>query len=570
MNKTFSNTIKTIAGTRSRAKTSNRVSRLIISLILVCAILSQDSHIIKAAISEVQILESGTQLVISRVNFKNKENDWLEIYYFSPTAKDFNLKGLNFAADKIFKKIDRDFTIHSGQHLKLTFKADQPDTETNFYTTYTGLTATTEQITITLGTTILDAVCWSSKKPTTDEIKDQEDLFKIGAWISGDPASCPSSEDIQTNQSLIRKKSGTEASTTSSLKDTNNKDDWELEAIASKTDNPVPTSGKVKTSTSNPAQTPAPTQTQSSTTTPAPISIPTSTLAPPSAPAQAKTSAQPKPKATKTTKVTTPKKTTKATSKTVITNGDLSNEIIVTEIFPHALKDDRNNEWIEIYNAGTKNIDLNGWSLDDLEGGSKPFKIKNLSIKPKEFLIFTSKQTKLSLGNAKDEVRLLDYKNKLISSIAYEEAPIGKSYSRILVNKEDGSTEEKWFWGKPSPKEQNPTYQEIEGTIKDEPTNYFFNFEDKTGQQKNILFDESTIPLAMAKTTFIKGAKTKLNITTNPQDPTNYQLQNYEILADSTGNKNNSGSLTSTIVFILLLMTGLGLFLAKKHLKTEK
>lgn len=575
MKKTFINKSKATAEAHPLVEISNRVSHLIISLILVFALLSQDSHIIKAATAEVQILDSGAQLVISKVNFKNKENDWLEIYYFSPTSKDLNLKGLNLAADKIFKKIDQDLVIQSGQHLKLTFKTDQPDTQTNLYTTYSGLTATTEQITITLGTTILDAVCWSSKKPTTGEIKDQEDLFKIGAWTSADPASCPSSENVQTNQSLIRKNSGT---------DTNNKDDWELEPIASAktanqnpTPNPAPTPAQTSTSTPVQTQTPAPTQTQVQTSAPTPVNAPTPaptpisnpTPPPAPAPAQTKTPTQPKPKATKATKVTTPKKTTKASSKTIIANGDLSNEIIVTEIFPHALTDDRNNEWIEIYNAGNKNINLSGWNLDDLEGGSKPFKITNLSIKPKDFLVFTSKQTKLSLGNAKDEVRLFDYKNKLISSIAYEEAPIGKSYSRILVIKEDSSTEEKWFWGKPSPNQPNPTYQEMSGTVKEQTTNYFFSLEDQKGGQKNILFDESTIPLALAKTTFIKGAKTKLNVITNPQDPTNYQLQNYEILADPQAEKPNSGSLISTIIFILLLMTGIGL-LAKKHFKTEK
>lgn len=448
---------------------------------------------------QITTIENGAKILINKVNFKNKENDWLEIYYKSPTEKEINLKGLTFKSDKIIKKIEQDFWIKSGTHLTLTFKSNQADTNTNLYTNYSGLTGTTEQVTINLNDQILDAICWSSSTPASSEIKDQQKLKLAEAWISGDPISCIESEKVENSQSVVRKNIDS---------DTNSVNDWKIDEVQKNAAH----IGAAKKSILK-------------------------------------------------------KASSKATTKTV-PNGDLSNQIVITEIFPHALKDDRSNEWIEIQNQSNKDINLSGWRLDDTEGGSKPYLIKNLIIKAHEFIIFTSKQTKLSLGNSKDEARLFDYKNNLISSISYEEAAAGKSYSKVPVAKEDLSIEQKWLWVNPTPAAANPEYKEIIGTIKSEPNSYFFSFQDSANQIKNINFNESLVPLALAKTTFIPGAKAKINVTA-AKNPEELQLENYEILSDSNG-KSVTSSRSYIALFILLLSICVFIIIKiKKHFKTE-
>lgn len=123
--------------------------------------------------------------------------------------------------------------------------------------------------------------------------------------------------------------------------------------------------------------------------------------------------------------------------------------IIINEIMPNPTGSDSEEEWIELYNNGDTRINLFNWSVDDMEGGSRPYIFKN------EFLLDAGKyflldriESKLSLNNSDDMVRLFDPSGKVIDEIFYGKTAQGESYSR--------GANDKWFWTTvPTPDEEN-------------------------------------------------------------------------------------------------------------------
>lgn len=169
-------------------------------------------------------LVSGEKLLITEVNFKNKHEDWIKIYYESPTSRTLNIKGLMFQDDKIFKTVTKDYFIQNGDEVILRLKNNSVDNGAGkvLFSEHAGLTATTEQVVIRDQNKIFDIVCWSSSRPTAQEQKDLEKLFEAKAWISKNLSDCIPSEGIKTNQSIARKDKS---------KDTDSKNDWRIKPL---------------------------------------------------------------------------------------------------------------------------------------------------------------------------------------------------------------------------------------------------------------------------------------------------------------------------------------------------
>ena len=71
-----------------------------------------------------------------------------------------------------------------------------------------------------------------------------------------------------------------------------------------------------------------------------------------------------------------------------------TNTVIISEFMPNPEGDDSENEWVELYNAGDKTIDISNWFLDNREGGVKPFQFPyGTTIMPGEYRLFNSKIT---------------------------------------------------------------------------------------------------------------------------------------------------------------------------------
>jgi hypothetical protein len=137
---------------------------------------------------------------------------------------------------------------------------------------------------------------------------------------------------------------------------------------------------------------------------------------------------------------------------------DFSDKIIISEIYPNSEgRDNRNGsyEWIEIYNDSDRDVNLNGWMIDDiLEKGSKPYTIENEIIKAGSYKIFDAAYTKIALNNTGDEVNILWPDGIVVDKIKYEKADEGLSYN--LFN--NGS----WAWSSViTPGEENRNFNPI-------------------------------------------------------------------------------------------------------------
>ncbi len=505
--------------------------------------------------------EPEAKLIITEVNFKNSQADWAEIYYESPSQSSLNLNGISFADDGKFKTLS-DFTVQSGQYLLLTFKSTAADKPPYLYTARSGLTGTTEQLIIyDSNGKILDAVCWTSSTPTSDEIKDMLELYQNNGWHTADSSSCIKSESVKNNESVAR----------STLEDTDSAADWIItENITPGAANTAavenPDSQNTDTAAAFEDRTDISADGSTTNTNPEAVIIPTvedslstdnnSSTAGQNQPQQKNTAdtaqkntSSPKAKTTTTGKSTakkntTPKKssTTKQSSnKTAYKNGDLSDDIIISELMPNPVQDDTKNEWIELANTGEKSVNLGNWTLDDGENGSKPYYFSDKTvIAGGGTLLIGINESKISLANKEDMVRMFDFNSQLKDEIAYQEAPEGQSYGLINVTAEDNTTSPQWFWIKvPTPEQPNPQYDDINAEVTTEPQfDQLYSFQVKTSDAKtiNVYFTEDLIPGPLAKATLLKGTKLKLLLQKNAED--NYNLIRYDITAPGSENQN--------------------------------
>lgn len=122
-------------------------------------------------------------------------------------------------------------------------------------------------------------------------------------------------------------------------------------------------------------------------------------------------------------------------------------QLIITEVLSRPT-DGSANEFIEIYNAGAVPADLFGWQIDDIEGGSSPYKIKKAAkILPGQYLTFYNKETKLALNDSGDSARLIDPESQIKAEISFGRSQKGQSYAQL---------NDQWFWtGLPTPGQKN-------------------------------------------------------------------------------------------------------------------
>lgn len=247
------------------------------------------------------------------------------------------------------------------------------------------------------------------------------------------------------------------------------------------------------------------------------------------------------------------KKSSKA--KMVYRNGNLSDEIVISEILPNPVGSDTKAEWIEIQNIGKTSVNLGNWQLDDSAGGSKPFRIPDsITLHSGEYQIFPRSLTKLALNNSGGEaVRLFDFRGKLVASVDSRDIPEGVA----LARESDGEFRATKLL---TPSEENAfDTEKLKGEIS-------FIGEDgfiiKTAAgEKFILFGSSSEAL-LAKALFTLGEDWEVFIANNSSEAT---LSNFKIpenlLQASILNtsKLDSGIPLGWSVFFLLL--GLFLFL---------
>lgn len=270
-------------------------------------------------------------------------------------------------------------------------------------------------------------------------------------------------------------------------------------------------------------------------------------------------------------------------------NGDLSSDILLSEIMPDPEGTDTETEWIEIYNLGTTDIDLGNWSLDDEEEGSQAYVFPaGTLIEAQDFLVISRIDSDLALNNDADEVRLFDFEGTLQDSVAYESAPEAQSYARISF--ESGQTAERRSWlagwiptasAKEVPKELknlpwswtedvtqgtlNPVYEWVEGTIAE-----LLPFENSVVVETpngsfTLSLEKLTIDEALKTLIFQPGNQLKGYASQTPEQTLALKsIESYELLSY----EQNSSFNIKKIVFLsasLLMMSAAGVWHTRKQ-----
>ncbi len=125
----------------------------------------------------------------------------------------------------------------------------------------------------------------------------------------------------------------------------------------------------------------------------------------------------------------------------------LKSDVVINEIFPNPSGDDRNNEFIELYNNSEHDIDLKGWILQNNIGQKYVFGLydfgsvliqdrdvdkKEYIIKSKKYLTIFRKDSYIALNNNYDNILLLSSSNVLLDKVKYSNAKEGWSYNSVL------------------------------------------------------------------------------------------------------------------------------------------
>jgi hypothetical protein len=123
-------------------------------------------------------------------------------------------------------------------------------------------------------------------------------------------------------------------------------------------------------------------------------------------------------------------------------------------------------EFIELYNRGPGDVNLRGWTLDDLPGeGSAPFTLPGRTIRSGDYVVFFRSKTHIALNDTGDSVRLLDPSGGLVDSITYLKVRAANlSYGRLP----DGSDRLSYgLW--PTPLRPNLLFVEVAQDMRAEP-----------------------------------------------------------------------------------------------------
>ncbi len=113
-------------------------------------------------------------------------------------------------------------------------------------------------------------------------------------------------------------------------------------------------------------------------------------------------------------------------------------KVIISEFLPNPEGSNAEGEWIEIRNLTDETINLIDWQIDDEEGGSRPYTIKNdILIESNGFYVFDRGDTGLALNNTGDSARLFNNLEELIDEASYGDVLENASYARVG---------DAWFW----------------------------------------------------------------------------------------------------------------------------
>jgi len=112
--------------------------------------------------------------------------------------------------------------------------------------------------------------------------------------------------------------------------------------------------------------------------------------------------------------------------------------IVFNEILPSPEGPDAEEEWVEIFNQNSFEIDVSGWLMKDTSGKITTYTFpKGIKISSQGFLVLPRPETKITLNNDEDGLILTSPNEQAADEVNYKKAPRAQSYSR---------TENGWLW----------------------------------------------------------------------------------------------------------------------------
>jgi hypothetical protein len=132
--------------------------------------------------------------------------------------------------------------------------------------------------------------------------------------------------------------------------------------------------------------------------------------------------------------------------------------VVINEFLPHPGTDwngdgtaNTLDEYIELINMGTESVSLKNWRLDDDNGDSSPYTLPNVTLLPRQIVIFYRTETGISLSDGGDAVRLFRPDGRWADSYTY---PVVTAVDRTWCRLPDGTGA--WaFACRPSPGKPN-------------------------------------------------------------------------------------------------------------------
>lgn len=110
-------------------------------------------------------------------------------------------------------------------------------------------------------------------------------------------------------------------------------------------------------------------------------------------------------------------------------------KVFISEIFPNSSGQDKDKEWLEIYNKGDEPVNLANWQLIGGLNYSKKYTFpENSKILAKSYLVLKDSDLKFTLRNKSENILLIDGQGRTIDKISYQDAPEEMS----LVRNSDG------------------------------------------------------------------------------------------------------------------------------------
>ena len=112
--------------------------------------------------------------------------------------------------------------------------------------------------------------------------------------------------------------------------------------------------------------------------------------------------------------------------------------IVINEALPSPEGPDAENEWIEIFNENSFEVDISSWKISDTIGSVKSYTFpKGTKISSKGFLLLNRTKTKITLNNSGEGIKIFNPNGEIADEINFGKAPLGQSYNKF---------NSKWQW----------------------------------------------------------------------------------------------------------------------------